>query len=99
MSSMHTYFSLFQFLEYSCTVCLLKELKLPRVQKGENHQLAMNGNLIQSVPFEFSLNVFTEFSEFNDKNIIFKKDYLFQHTACCVRDKDATCSTVSARHG
>ena len=36
MSEMHAFFSFFQFLEYRCIVCLLKELKLPGVQKGEN---------------------------------------------------------------
>ena len=40
MSEMHAFFSFFQFLEYRCIVCLLKELKLlgvnAGVQKGEN---------------------------------------------------------------
>ena len=46
---------------------------------------------------EFTLNIFTEFSEFNDKNIVITVKGLKPST-CCVRDQDATCTTVLARH-
>ena len=46
--------------------------------------------------FEFSLNVFTEFSKFSDrKHYILKR--LFKHATSCVRDQDAI--TAPARHG
>ena len=51
-----------------------------------------------SQPIEFSLNVFTEFSKFSDKNIChYRKRALACHSATsCVRDQDAT--TGPARH-
>ena len=47
---------------------------------------------------EFSLNVFTEFAEFSDKNICHysKKARTCQSATSCVRDQDAT--TAPARH-
>ena len=42
---------------------------------------------------EIFLNVFTEFSEVNDKNICHQE---FEPATTCVRDQDAT--TVPARH-
>ena len=46
---------------------------------------------------EFSLNVFTEFAEFSDKNnIIFKKIAVLEPTFSCVRDRDST--TAPQRH-
>ena len=40
---------------------------------------------------EFSLNVFTEFTEFRNKNnIIFKKIAGFEPTISCMRDRDST---------
>ena len=52
------------------------------------------GNL-QKETMEFSLNVFTEFAEFSDKNYYVLKR-LFEPATSCVRDKDA--STAPARH-
>ena len=41
--------------------------------------------------FEFSLNVFTEFAEFSDKNkILLKKIAGLEPTISCVRDSDST---------
>ena len=45
------------------------------------------------VPIEFSLNVFTKFTEFSDKNNIrfyFKKIAVLEPTFSCVRDRDST---------
>ena len=49
-------------------------------------------------PFHFSLNVFTEFAEFTDKNICLysKKAQTCHPATLCVRDQDAT--TAPARH-
>ena len=50
------------------------------------------------MPFEFSLNVFTEFTEFIDKNICHysKRTRTCHPATSCVRDQDAT--TAPARH-
>ena len=47
---------------------------------------------------EFSLNVFTEFAEFSDKNMYYysKRVRTCHPATSCVRDMDA--STVPARH-
>ena len=50
-----------------------------------------------SITIEFSLNVFTEFAEFSDKNnIICKKIAVLEPTISCVRDIDST--TAPQRH-
>ena len=48
--------------------------------------------------FDFSLNVFTKFNKFSDKNICHysKRAWTCHAAASCVRDQDAT--TVPARH-
>ena len=53
---------------------------------------------ISNVTFEFSLNVFTEFTEFSDKNICHynKRAQTCHPATSCVRDQDAI--TVPARH-
>ena len=53
---------------------------------------------INNVTFEFSLNVFTEFAEFSDKNICHynKRAQTCHPATSCVRDQDAI--TVPARH-
>ena len=47
---------------------------------------------------EFTLNIFSEFSEFNDKNICHYSKRAQTFHLLCVRDQDATCTTVLARH-
>ena len=50
-----------------------------------------------SFAFEFSINVFTQFAEFIDKNnIILKKSVVLEPTISCVRDRDST--IVPQRH-
>ena len=51
-----------------------------------------------AITMEFFLNVFTEFSEFSDKNICHysKRAQTCHPATSCVRDRDAT--TASARH-
>ena len=49
------------------------------------------------IAFEFSLNVFTEFTEFSDKKYHFFKT-LFEIATSCVRDQDAATAPVRHRY-
>ena len=65
---------------------------------SSGHSLLTADMLVhQPKPFEFSLNVFIEFSEFSDKNIChYSKRARMCHPVSSVTDQDAT--TVPARH-